>query len=291
MRNDSKIIYSFSTKGVKKPYKKKNLLPLIIALILLGLAILTITKILFKKNEPKELSTEATQEVVSISEDEINIDSNDFKNMYQIFETIDGQTAYIAIKETFSGKDSLPIIIYSHGSTYTITEDKSNPLLKDLEMYAKEAVKNGYIFAASNQHGDNWGNNQSIEDTRKLIEYINYNFPSSGDIYLIGFSMGGLPTMNFAAKYPERIKKIALLAPTSYATAWNQARVDIITEIPIQIWHGNKDVNVPYSMSTSLIKRLSSYGKNVDLITVDGKGHFDIDTELITDIFDYFKTE
>lgn len=290
MERNSKIIYSVSDRRGREQKKKGNLIPLIIVAVLLGLFIFAITKIKEKRNQSEEPSTEVTQEITPTEESEKEPEE-DLSRTYETFEVIDGQTAYIVIKETFSEKDNLPIIIYSHGSTYTVTKDKSNPLYKDLEMYGKEAVKNGYIFAASNQHGDNWGNNQAIEDTRKLIDYINNNFPSSGKVYLIGFSMGGLPTMNFAAKYPENVVKIALLAPTTYATTWNQTRVNAIMNIPIQIWHGNKDVNVPYSMSTSFIKRLSTYGKNVELITIDGKGHFDIDTELIPDIFNYFKAE
>ena len=102
--------------------------------------------------------------------------------------------------------------------------------------------------------------------------------------------MGGLPTLNFAAKYPQNIVKIALLAPTSYATSWNSERVSAIKNIPIKIWHGNKDVNVPYSMTTSLIARLKAYDKEVVLETIDGVGHWDVDTERIDDNQTYFQT-
>jgi predicted esterase len=240
-------------------------------------------KIFRKETEPKNETNieETTAEV--LEEEPIEVK--------ELFQDIDGQLSYIAIDTEYGTKTDLPIVIYSHGSTYSVTSNPDNQLLKDLKLYGDAFVKKGYIFAASNQHGDNWGNNLAIEDTRKLIEYLQSNFTSSKNIFLIGFSMGGLPTLNFAAKYPENIVKIALLAPTSYATSWNMERVDAIRNIPIKIWHGNKDVNVPYSMTTSLIARLKAYDKEVVLETIDGAGHWDVDTERIEDILTYFQTE
>ena len=240
-------------------------------------------KIFRKETEPKNETNieETTAEV--LEEEPIEVK--------ELFQDIDGQLSYIAIDTEYGTKTDLPIAIYSHGSTYSVTSNPDNQLLKDLKLYGDAFVKKGYIFAASNQHGNNWGNNFAIEDTRKLIEYLQSNFTSSKNIFLIGFSMGGLPTLNFAAKYPENIVKIALLAPTSYATSWNMERVDAIRDIPIKIWHGNKDVNVPYSMTTSLIARLKAYNKEVELETIDGAGHWDVDTERIEDILTYFQTE
>ncbi len=237
-------------------------------------------------------NTESTDERIDTSMEEIIPEppKEEPIEVKEIFQDIDGQLSYIAIDTRYETKTNLPIVIYSHGSTYSVTSNPDNQLLKDLKLYGDAFVKKGYIFAASNQHGDNWGNSYAIEDTRKLIEYIQSNFTSSKEIYLVGFSMGGLPTLNFAAKYPQNIVKIALLAPTSYATSWNSERVNAIRNIPIKIWHGNKDVNVPYSMTTSLIARLKAYDKEVVLETIDGVGHWDVDTERIDDVLTYFQT-
>jgi dipeptidyl aminopeptidase/acylaminoacyl peptidase len=255
----------------------------LILLILIGI-------FLYKKLTQKEevvdtINNEQKEEV----KEEVVVEPEESIEVHEIFETIDGQLAYIAVDSKFEKKKDFPIVIYSHGSTYSVTQDPNNQLLKDLRVYADTFVKEGYIFAASNQHGDNWGNAAAIKDTRKLVEYIKSNFATSDEIYLIGFSMGGLPTMNFAEKYPQGIVKIALLAPTTYATTWNSTRVENIRNIPIHIWHGNKDVNVPYSLTTSFIARLKAHGKEVTLVTIDGKGHWDVDTELIPEILEYFK--
>lgn len=278
--------YTLNEKFEGKALNKRVLL-IILLVTLIGILSFFIYPKISEKNTvepiPEQNTPQKNEIAIPPKEDPIEIE--------EIFETIGGQLAFIAIDTKYEEKNNLPIVIYSHGSTYSVTSNPDNQLLKDLRLYADAFVKKGYIFAASNQHGDNWGNDLAVEDTRKLIEYIQTNFTSSKEIYLIGFSMGGLPTMNFAEKYPENIVKIALLAPTSYATRWSSQRVENIKEIPIMIWHGDMDVNVPYSMTTALIARLKAYDKEVILETVDGMGHWDVDTEKIEDVLVFFNSE
>ncbi len=278
--------YTLNEKFEGKSLNKRVLL-MILLVTLIGIFSFFIYPKISEKNTvepiPEQNTPQKNEIAIPPKEDPIEIE--------EIFETIGGQLAFIAIDTKYEEKNNLPIVVYSHGSTYSVTSNPDNQLLKDLRLYADAFVKKGYIFAASNQHGDNWGNDLAVEDTRKLIEYIQTNFTSSKEIYLIGFSMGGLPTMNFAEKYPENIVKIALLAPTSYATRWSSQRVENIKEIPIMIWHGDMDVNVPYSMTTALIARLKAYDKEVILETVEGMGHWDVDTEKIGEVLEFFTSE
>ena len=233
--------YSLKQKDVRKSSPKRLFLFPIFLILLILIGIFLYKKLAQKEEVVDTINNEQKEEV----KEEVVVEPEEPIEVHEIFETIDGQLAYIAVDSKFEKKKDFPIVIYSHGSTYSVTQDPNNQLLKDLRVYADTFVKEGYIFAASNQHGDNWGNAAAIKDTRKLVEYIKSNFATSDEIYLIGFSMGGLPTMNFAEKYPQGIVKIALLAPTTYATTWNSTRVENIRNIPIHIWHGNKDVNVP----------------------------------------------
>ena len=47
--------------------------------------------------------------------------------------------------------------------------------------------------------------------------------------------MGGLPTLNFATKYPELIGKIALLAPSIKSAEWNNTRAQKLKDIEIKL--------------------------------------------------------
>lgn len=253
----------------------------LIALILFVVGNIVIGKI----NGKQENVEEKSKEVEEKTEDAVR----EYKRL-EIFEKIDGEIAYIATEEGLSEKEyPRPIVIYNHGSTFVVNDKEDNPLLADLRLYADIFAKNGYIFAASNAHGDNWGNAQSIQDNKNLVEHITSKYHGSKDIYLLGFSMGGLPTMNFAEKYPENVIKIALLAPTTYASTWNKKRVERIKDIEIKVWHGDKDVNVPYSMTRDFVAMLKKQGKEVEVITAEGKTHFDVDTEYIEEVLEFFK--
>lgn len=271
----------------------KNIFFFLIFLILVAAPIYLAYKILLpnigflnKDNKQEETIEENNQEsdTKEITQEEV-IEGPHYE---EIFQEIDGQMAYIAVPTNIDNQNPPSIVIYSHGSITYVTNDTTDEFIIDLQKYGERFTKSNYIFAASNQHGANWGSTTAVEDTKNMFDWITTTYSTSEKIYLLGYSMGGLVTMNFATKYPEYISKIALLAPTTYPAEWNQDRVNELEDVPIQIWHGNKDVNVPYSMSTSFVNKLKSLGKEVTLITLEGKTHWDIHTEYMEDILNFY---
>ncbi|QQR93714.1 alpha/beta fold hydrolase [bacterium] len=205
------------------------------------------------------------------------------------FELIDGQYAYIAIPSNLNGEETAKVVIFSHGSGSEVTNDIGDPFVRGLQEYGEFFSQNDFIFLASNQHGDNWGNKNSINDITSLLEYINSEVTNIREIYLIGYSMGGLPTMNYATTFPDRVQKIALLAPTINFDEWSKDRVDKTLEIPIKIWHGTKDVNIPIYDSLSFVETMHKYGKdNVEFKELYEQNHFSIDVEYKNEILHYF---
>jgi predicted esterase len=164
-----------------------------------------------------------------------------------------------------------------------------DPFMIDLQGYGKYFGEQNFIFAASNEHDENWGNTASLADMLLLQQWIESHYTTSGKIYLIGFSMGGLPTMHFAVKYPENITKIALLAPTTRTYEWTKADADKMANVAIQIWHGTADVNIGYSNSVNFVAYMKNLGKVIPLITLEGKSHFDLDTEYMDQVLQFFK--
>lgn len=278
--------------NTKNSHKQKNSRENFFWIKLVGISLVAfllfvVGNILIGKTRGKKEEISNNEEEIHHQEEEEQ--KKEYKRL-EIFEKIDGEMVYIATEDGLNEKDyPRPVVVYNHGSTFVVNDKEDNPLLADLRLYADIFAKNGYIFAASNAHGDNWGNAQSIKDNKSLVDYINSKYHGSKDIYLLGFSMGGLPTMNFAEKYPENVKKIALLAPTTYASTWKKNRVERIKDIDIKIWHGDKDVNVPYSMTRDFVAMLQKEGKDVEVVTVEGKTHFDVDTEYIEDVLEFFK--
>ncbi len=240
------------------------------------------------KNNQKDTEQESTKDTTT-NEEVPEEDIPQGPPYQEFFPVIDEQQAYVVIPRI--DEDNPPIlIIYSHGSNTTITQNMEDQFMKDMQAYGILFTEYNYIFSASNQHGVNWGSKASIQDTINLKNWVEENYSIQPKIYLIGFSMGGLPTMNFATTYPDIISKIALLAPTVKSSEWNQERADKLKDIDIKLWHGNKDVNVPYSNSVYFINKLKNYGKDIQFITLEGKTHFDIDTEYMNEILEFFET-
>ncbi|MHC1716428.1 MAG: alpha/beta fold hydrolase [Candidatus Dojkabacteria bacterium] len=271
----------------KEKFTLKDFLLLLLFAALLAIPIYFAYQILLPKeedNNQEKISENDTEEQPIEEEEEVY----DGPHYEELFKTIKGQVAYIAVPTNIK-EDNLPgIVIYSHGSNTLVTSDIDDQFIKDLQTYGELYTKSNFMFAASNQHGANWGSSTSIQDTKSMLDWIKANYKTSGRVYLIGFSMGGLPTLNFATTYPEDISKIALLAPTTRASEWNVTRVNKLEGIDIQIWHGTSDVNVPYSLSTTFVSKLKSLNREIPLTTLKGKTHWDLDTEYMEEILEFF---
>jgi len=272
--------------NVKKKKQNKNTF----FLILIILTVLTTIYIYNYYNKPKpleEVKEQKPQQEQPKTEEKPVQEGPQYE---EILTTIEGQQAYICVPTNIEENNPPTVIIYSHGSNTNITEDMNEQFMKDMQEYGILFTSHNYIFSASNQHGVNWGNSASVQDMLNLKTWIEERYSIQPKINLIGFSMGGLPTLNFATKYPEFIGKIALLAPSIKSAEWNNTRAQKLKDIEIKLWHGNKDVNVPYSSSVSFVKKLQGYGITIDFVTVEDKGHFDIDTEYMQDILEFFST-
>jgi dipeptidyl aminopeptidase/acylaminoacyl peptidase len=266
----------------------KDILLLILFLLLIAIPIYFAYTILFPRIEIFDHEQQG-QEQEEINQDEQDIEEEyDGPHYEEIYETIEGENAYIAVPSRIDGENPPRIVVYSHGSNTTVTFDTEDEFMQDLQTYGLFFTQHNMIFSASNQHGANWGSDEAIQDTVNMIDWIKERYDTRYRVNMVGYSMGGLPTMNFASRYPELVHRIALLAPTTRSNEWDQERVEKITDIDIQIWHGTADVNVGYSLSTTFVNRLETFNKEVELVTLEGKTHWDIHTEYISDMLDFF---
>jgi predicted peptidase len=268
--------------GIKDFFAFILFLALIAVPIYFAYTILLPRVVIFDTEEDQQENSQDDEQ-----EDE-DIDVYDNPHYEEILENIEGEMAYIVAPRRLKGKEPSTIVVYSHGSITNVTENMDDVFMQELRGYGIMFTKNNFIFAASNQHGANWGNELSIQDTLNMINWIQDNYDTKEKVYMIGFSMGGLPTLNFATRYPELVSKVALLAPTTRANEWDSERVSKIENMNIQIWHGTADVNVPYSLSTTFVNRLGTLGRDISLITLEGKTHWDMESNYMDDILEYF---
>jgi predicted esterase len=228
-----------------------------------------------------------------VEEDTENIYTEDpvqGENFFEKFPVVNSQQSYVAIPMRVDTENPPSIVIYNHGDYEIVSNSVSGDFMEKLREYSISFTSENFIFSASAIHDNANTDNNSVEDIHLLIGWIQENYTASPDIYLIGFSRGGYTTTNYILEYPDDVKAIALLAPATYYTEWNQTKVNIIKDISIQIWHGTSDTNIAVIHSENFVNRLAQYDKEVTLNKEDGKTHYDVDDEYIDEIIDFFES-
>ena len=87
-------------------------------------------------------------------------------------------------------------------------------------------------------------------------------------IYLTGLSMGGFGTWALAAKQPKRF---AAIAPICGGGSPKDA--PLIKDIPMWVFHGDKDDVVPLRLSQEMVDAVKAAGGNPKLTIYPGVGH------------------
>ena len=221
---------------------------------------------------------------ITLNETPVTEDGHFFEKL----PVIEGQQAYIAYPLTYNKNYPPTLVIYSHGSNTTVTTNFKEDNMINMRAYGEFFTDNGYAFAASAQHGVNWGNQASVNDMNNLINWVKESYSINDKVNLLAHSMGGMPTLKFAMQNPEKTFRMALLAPSNSVETYKKADIEAITPVEIKIWHGDKDVNVPWSASNQLVAFAKKYGKEITFVTLKGKTHWDVDTELMPEILDFY---
>lgn len=94
-------------------------------------------------------------------------------------------------------------------------------------------------------------------------------------VYLAGQSMGARGAVQLAALYPERFAAVVAVA----GRYPDRSMVGKLKGLPLWMWHGDADDEVPVSESRSLVELLKSSGhKSVRYTELSGLGHDIFDT-------------
>ncbi len=140
---------------------------------------------------------------------------------------------------------------------------------------------------------DMYGCDEALEMFREFHDYMVSELGLGEKVVLFGFSRGGLYSVNYAAKYPERVAGLYLDAPVCNISDWpcrfggKEAqecldwyhltpetladfdknpidKAELIRDIPTIIVAGGSDKVVNYSVNGAILKRrLAELGANV----------------------------
>ncbi|HEY5477717.1 MAG TPA: alpha/beta hydrolase [Tepidiformaceae bacterium] len=106
------------------------------------------------------------------------------------------------------GNPELPHVVLLHGGSLTAhTWDMAALLLRDhYHLVALDQRGHGDTeWTPESQVGEDNGA-LMLEDTRQFIEYLGYEH-----LTLVGMSMGGMNTIRYAARYPERLDAVGIV--------------------------------------------------------------------------------
>ncbi len=102
-------------------------------------------------------------------------------------------------------------------------------------------------------------------------------------VYLTGMSMGGRGTWYLAYKHPERFAAIVPINAYSPITDWAQG----LKDMPIWVFHGDKDTVVPVSDSEDMVKALRAAGNDPKFTILPGRGHDIADVYERPDLYEW----
>lgn len=106
------------------------------------------------------------------------------------------------------GNDQLPHVVLLHGGSLTAhTWDMAALLLRDsYHLVALDQRGHGDTeWTPDDQLGED-NNDLMLEDTRQFIEHLGYD-----RMTLVGMSMGGMNTIRYAARHPERLDALGIV--------------------------------------------------------------------------------
>lgn len=96
----------------------------------------------------------------------------------------------------YNSSNPTKVVLYAHG----VGESESAMLDDALKSGVVTALLTaGYILAGSNQHGDNWGSQQAVDDLVALEKHVRDNYNVSG-VCIWSQSMGGMSGLLCAAQ-------------------------------------------------------------------------------------------
>jgi predicted peptidase len=180
-------------------------------------------------------------------------------------------------------KKDFPILLFLHGggeAGETLTTLKHNGPPK---LIAEGKDFPFLILAPQNPHSKQWWNTRAV---KQLLDTVVTNHRvDEKRIYLTGLSRGGGAAWEMAVHYPETFAAMAVvcgMAPLPYASWINK-------EMPIWVFHGEKDASIPVSESENMVVKLREMGYDVTFTKYPDVGHNAWNKAYTTDaLYDWF---
>ena len=179
-----------------------------------------------------------------------------------------GQRYTIAIPESYTGAEPVPLIIALHyGGTVTpfygrgVLEGLVEPALREL----------GAIIVAPDASVEPWASEAGEAAVLQVMDEIEaaYNIDLARTL-LTGYSMGGMGSWYIGGRNQERFTAVLPIAGRPQADT-----TEIDWMIPLYVIHSRDDELIDIAPTETAVSQLRFHGAEVELVVVEGISHYE----------------
>jgi predicted peptidase len=167
-------------------------------------------------------------------------------------------------------KSPMPIVLFLHGRSLSGTDLSTVRKYGTIDAVKRGRKVNAVVIAPQVNHGDWW----RPERLMNVIKWVSKRYDVDlTRLYVLGMSLGGYGTLDFAATYPEHTAAAIALCggSTLRATALGK-----LNEVPLWIMHGTGDASVAVSESRRVKRAMEAANPQRPRVRYDewvGAGH------------------
>ena len=149
--------------------------------------------------------------------------------------------------------DSTPVIIFLHGRSLCGRNLNRVKRYGPLDAIVKGRQIDALVLVPQNP-GGSW----KPDKINDVLEWTKKHYPmDSTRVYVIGMSLGGYGTLDFAGPFPDKVAAAMALCGGS-----TLKDVSGLGELPLWIMHGTADRAVPIKQSKAVVEQLKKEGKD-----------------------------
>lgn len=149
--------------------------------------------------------------------------------------------------------DSTPVIIFLHGRSLCGRNLNRVKRYGPLDAIVKGRQIDALVLVPQNP-GGSW----KPDKINDVLEWTKKHYPmDSTRVYVIGMSLGGYGTLDFAGTYPDKVAAAMALCGGS-----TLKDISGLGELPLWIMHGTADRAVPIKQSKVVVEQLKKEGND-----------------------------
>jgi predicted peptidase len=196
--------------------------------------------------------------------------------------TVSGSYLLYLPKDYDKEHKTWPLIVYLHGGSVRGNNVEALKTLGLPSLLERDPSFPFIVLSPQCPQGEIWTDADAFI---ALLDEVISKFPVDRErIYLTGHSMGGRGTWYFGYKYPERFAAIAPMAGPATISAWASR----LKEMPIWVFHGAKDIDVPLRESEDMVKALAAVGNEALFTIYPDRDHYILDTYENKELYNWF---